>query len=54
VEAELKKQAAEAAKVADALATVKGMTAEQVRALLAAKKAQAAGAPAAGGKATGE
>jgi amino acid adenylation domain-containing protein len=39
----LKKQAAEQAKVADALAMVKGMTPEQVKALLAAKKAQAAG-----------
>jgi acyl-coenzyme A synthetase/AMP-(fatty) acid ligase/acyl carrier protein len=39
----LKQQAAEAAKVADALAMVKGMTPEQVKAVLAAKKARAAG-----------
>ncbi len=41
VDADLKRHAAEVTKVADALARVKGMTPEQVKALLAAKKAQA-------------
>ncbi len=52
VDEALKKQAAEQAKVTDALAMVKGMTPEQVKALLAAKKARSA-APEQGGKATG-
>jgi acyl carrier protein len=48
----LQKRAAEQAKVADALAMVKGMTPEQVKALLAAKKARSA-SPDQSGKGTG-
>jgi acyl carrier protein len=51
----VRKQAAEAAKVADALAMVKGMSPEQVKALLAAKKARVAEAGSAtGGKDRGQ